>query len=167
MHEQRRVRFANIDGISRADLPIAMEIWLDDLMRKDWPSRDTLKFANHLKRYMADPDPKDLLLRAIERHTQLDRKQVLDVLKQMQMFGAAEAFDIDGDIVRVSLTLSLMQRLRTLETKRRFHELGAQLALDPSATHHRKEGKWLPEQTAPDEEADDRSPHPEDSARAA
>jgi hypothetical protein len=167
MHEQRRVRFASIDGIARADLPLAIEIWIDELSKKNWMSRDALKFATYLGRYMLDPDPKNLTLRSIERHTQLDRKQVLEVLKLMHTYGAAEAFDIDADAVRASLSLSLLQRLRTLETKRRFAELGADVIVEAEGGHIRKEGKWLPERT--EEAHDDEVPpkRPGGSIRAA
>lgn len=145
MIEQRRVRFASIDGITRSDLPIAAEIWLDDLSRQPWPTRDVLKLAIHLKRYMAEPNPKDLVTRVIERHTQLDRKAVMDALRQMLMYGAVEAYSLEGEVVRASLTLSVLQRLRTLEVRNRYIELEVALDLDRTGARFKEDNKWLPE----------------------
>jgi hypothetical protein len=143
MIEQRRVRFASIDGIERADLPIAAEIWVDDIGRQSWATREVLKLAVLLKRYMSSPDPRDLLLRSIEMRTQVDRKQVQEALRQMQMFGVIEAFNIEGDVVRVSLALTVLQRLQTREVRHRFRELGHTLGLDGSGSRLREDSRWI------------------------
>ena len=152
MLENRRVRFQSIEGITRADLPLAAEIWLEDMHRQSWPTREALKLATHFKRYMARPDPKDMTLRAIERHCQLDRKVVLETLRQMQMFGAVEAFGIDGDQVRASLSLGVLQRLRTREASARFRELGVVMGVDLSTNGAPDDSSWLP--AMPPEETD-------------
>ena len=150
MIEQRRVRFASIDGISRADLPIAAEIWLEDLSRQRWINPGIQKFATFLMRYMTDSFVKDVTFRLAERYTGLDRKGVLEVLKTMQVFGAAEAYTIDGDVIRVSLALSVLQRLRTLEVQSRFRELSAELGVHIATGNVTDAGKWTPPGITPD-----------------
>lgn len=145
MIEKRRVRFACIDGIERSDIGIAAEVWLDDIARRSWATREVLKLATLMKRYMTGPDPRDMVLRTIERMTGLDRKMMQEALRQMQMFGVVEGYGIDGDIVRVSLTLTVLQRLRVLEVRHRLHALGAPLAdAVPAASRNDMLG-WIPE----------------------
>lgn len=112
MIEKRRVRFADIEGIGRSDLLIASEVWVDDISRQPWATRDIIKLATLLKRYMTVGEPKDMLFRSIERISQLDRNIVVESLRQMQMLGVVEAYVVDGEVVRVSLRLSMLQRLR-------------------------------------------------------
>lgn len=143
MIEKRRVRFADIEGISRHDLVIAAEIWVEDIARQPWATRDIIKLATLLKRYMTIGEPKDMLFRSIERISQLDRTVVVESLRQMQMLGVVEAYVADGDVVRASLHLSMLQRLRVLETRQRFEACGIDLA--QAASQQREgQGKWLP-----------------------
>ena len=54
-HEQRRVRFASIIGLERADLPLAGEVWQADMCVQPWCKREFIKLAMVFTSYMAEP----------------------------------------------------------------------------------------------------------------
>lgn len=137
--EHRRLRFATIDGIERADLPLAAEVWLEDLRNQSWISREILKLSTLFMRYIANPNPESLLIGHVERTCQLDSEQALEALRLMQMYGAVEAYSCDDETLSVSLNLTLLHRLKVLDVRQRFAELQSQ---PPSA---RKEEKWQPD----------------------
>jgi hypothetical protein len=72
---------------------------------------------------MADPNPSHLIVREIEREYQMVRDDVQRALMMLRTFGAVVAYAIDKDDIRVALNLSVLQRLRVLETSRRLREL--------------------------------------------
>jgi hypothetical protein len=121
--EKRRVRFSSIEGIGRADLPLACDVWRADVYNSPWAERDSMKLATQLVRYICNPDPNMVLLREVEHQCQLGRDEVKKALNSMRMYGAVDSFTLDRDDVRVYLNLTPLQRLRVLETKRRLLEL--------------------------------------------
>lgn len=148
MYEQRRVRFSTIDGLERQDLAIASEVWLDDLVRAPWITREAIKLATHFVRYMRAPDPERMILREIESEVQLGREDMLKTLKQMRTYGAIESFTCDRADLRVSLHLSFLQRLRVLEITARFAELAMQRGRNPRPWIETERVCWVP---APDQ----------------
>ena len=151
--ENRRIRFATIDGLNREDLPLAAEVWREDLRSEIWATRDMLRLATLLVRYMADARPAHATISYIERTCQLDRPQIRDALRIMRTYGAVEAFSIDGDDLRVSLNLSLLQRLRVLKCRREFLELISERASTGRPLAMNDTPDWLPPpvNTAPDD----------------
>ncbi len=145
MSDQRRVRFASIEGLAREDLPLAGEIWLDELFRAPWASREAMKLAAHFVRYMADPDPSHLIMRAMEREFQFTRDDIQRALVLLRTFAAIDAFTLEKDDLKVALNLSLLQRLRVLETRRRLMEL-VSAANTRTAPLPVKEPRWAPDQ---------------------
>lgn len=141
--EKRRVRFASISGLGREDLPLAAEIWYEDIIRQVWSSRDVIKVALLLRRYMSSPDEKLLSVNYIERTFNLDVRMTLDTLRQMQMFGAIEAFSINHNMLHASLCLSLMQRVKTMEIRARIIELSGARAMDAFLSGETPD-RWLP-----------------------
>lgn len=139
--DHRRVRFASIDGIGREDLALAREVWLEDLVKASWASREAMKLGAHFMRYMAMAAATVVSLREIEVQAQLTREDVRRALTLMQTFGAISSFSIDRDEVKVALVLSLLQRLRVLETRRRFNEL---LGADAVLPWHAEPADWEP-----------------------
>lgn len=121
--EQRRVRFSSIDGIERDDLPLACEIWREDIFKSPWADREAMKLATLFVRYIANPDPSLVVLREIESQCQLTREEVMRSFTIMRSYGAIDSFTFQRDDVRVYLHLSLLQRLRVLETRSRFRQL--------------------------------------------
>ena len=119
-NDLRKVRFAAIDGITREDLPLANEIWLQDLYRAPWASREMMKLAALFVRYMSNPQSTTLSMAEIEIVCQLSPEDVRKTLAAMKGFGAIDAFSVDRTQVQVALNLSLMQRLQVLEVKQRF-----------------------------------------------
>lgn len=135
MLDQRCVRFASIEGLVRDDLPLAREIWLDELFFAPWASRDAMKLAAHFMRYMAKPDILQLSVREVERECQMVRDDIHRALTLMRTFSAVEGYALEKDEVRVTINLSLMQRLRVLEAKKRFieaQEIAPSRAIDPA-----------------------------------
>lgn len=145
MYEQRRVRFSNIDGLEREDLAIAGEVWLEEIGRAPWVTRDVMKLANHFARYMRDPRPERMLLREIESDYQIARAEVLQALKYMRIYGVVEAFSCERADLRVSLHLSFLQRLRVLEVTRRFGEQCGARGQSPRPWLDSTRSRWEPE----------------------
>ncbi len=125
MRENRHLRFADIDGLGRHDLAIAAEVWLDDLSCQNWVTRDIIKLGNHFKRYLDRPDPQMMTLGQVERDCNTEKAQIVDALRQMYAYGVVSGYAIEHNIIRVSLNLTLMQRLRVLEIRKRWSELRA------------------------------------------
>ncbi|MGH1420120.1 MAG: hypothetical protein ACRBCJ_14790 [Hyphomicrobiaceae bacterium] len=144
MIENRRIRFATIYGIDRMDLPLAAEIWIDDLRQQSWVSRDIVKVATVFKRYLVNPDPERTRMRRIESGCQLDRKQVAAALSQMHMYGAIEAYSIDDGVVCASLNLTILHRLKVLETFQKFAELQLSKPNKPVELLKVPKDTWIP-----------------------
>ena len=142
--ENRRIRFATIDGLNREDLPLAAEVWREDLRSEVWATRDMLRLATLLVRYMADARPEHATLSYIERTCQLDRPQIQEALRLMRNYGAVEAFSLDGEVLRVALNLSLLQRLRVLKCRREFLELIGDASLAGRRFAIKDKPEWLP-----------------------
>ena len=147
MIDQRRLRFSDIAGLERHDLPLACEVWLEDIYRAPWISREAMKLSAYFVRYMNRPDANALTLREIESQCQLSADDLRKALVLMRSFGAVEAFVIDRNDIRVGLTLSYHQRLRALEAKHRFAQLPAGPGPSPWPWLV-EEHKWVPGQTA-------------------
>lgn len=147
MSDQRRVRFASIEGLTREDLPLAGEIWLDDVFHAPWVSRDVMKLATHFVRHMAYPDTSLLFMCEMEREFQLLRDDIHRALVLMRTFAAIDAFTLEKDSLNVALNLSLLQRLRVLEARLRLTELMQAASVvgkrDPLPV---KEPRWVPAQ---------------------
>jgi hypothetical protein len=143
--DKRRIRFASIEGLMRADLGLAGEVWLEEVIRAPWASREVMKVAGALVRYMSLSNPPALGLRELESQQQLTREDVRKALVLMQSFQAVEAFVIDRDEIKVALRLGLLQRLRVLEAGRRLHELLGEAARS-AAPDWPPRDMWLPQQ---------------------
>ncbi len=149
MHENRRIRFASIEGLQRSDLPIAVEIWLEELCQQFWATRDMVKLATLFKRHMQDPDPERLNLSYIDRYCQLERKQVNDSLRLMYTYGVVESFSLEDEQLRASLSLSLLQRLRTLELSERFKKITTVERNAPHIPAATPSDRWVPSTVDP------------------
>ena len=121
--EKRRIRFATIEGIEREDLPLAAEVWLDDLKTQIWVTRDALKLGMLFVRYMSHPRPEYGRIDMIERICRLDVGDIHQALKIMQIYGVIHAYSVQDGEIRVAMNLSLLQRLRVLECQSRLAEL--------------------------------------------
>jgi len=147
--EHRRLRFSDIQGIERSDLAFACDIWLEDIFRATWGTRDVMKLAAYFVRYMSKPDANALSIREVESQIQMAPEELRKTLVLMRSFNAVEGFLIERNDIRVGLKLSHMQRLRVLEARSRFTALLAE-----PITHNwpwtSAEDRWVPGQmTAP------------------
>ncbi len=140
--EARRVRFESIEGLQRRDLGLAGEVWLMDVCESKWASREAMKLAGHLVRYMSMPDVRQVAMGRIEHQLQMNREEISAALRQMRQFWAIEAFSMSGDELRVALHLSTLQRLRVLEARHRFEYLMRQTAPEPGLPP--AGARWLP-----------------------
>jgi hypothetical protein len=141
--EKRRVRFSSIQGIEREDLPLAAEIWYSELISQIWASRDVIKLAMLLTRYMCEPNEQLVSVNNIERSFNMDVRATLDALRQMEMFGAIEAFSIKDNELHASLHISLLQRVKVLETKARILELSGAHTMDEFLSDEETD-RWQP-----------------------
>lgn len=142
--DNRRIRFATIDGLGREDLPLAAEIWREDLRCQVWASREIQKLATLFVRYMADARPENALISHMERSCQIDRMQIQQCLQQMRVYGAVEAFALDGDVLKAALNLSILQRLRVLRCRKELDALISERAVASNRFPLRDTPEWLP-----------------------
>lgn len=146
MIEKRRVRFASIDGLTRDDIALAGEVWLEDLFAATWASREVMKLGVHLVRYMMDPDPALLTYKEIEALCHMTHDDVGRALVHMRSFSAADAFSMESDGIRVAINLSLIQRVRVLEIRERMRILElADVAASVPPSAPVKEARWAPQ----------------------
>jgi hypothetical protein len=143
MHEQRRVRFEEIDGLRRSDLEAAGEVWLADVCAAPWASREATKLAAFLVSYMNDPEARQLSLPGLEAQVQIGRDETKFALRLLKLYRAISAFTIEGMEVRVALRLTTLQRLRVLEARFRLAELIQMRPAEPGGE------AWVPQ--APEE----------------
>lgn len=141
MIENRRVRFTSIDGLRRSDVPVAGEVWLDDIYRSAWTTKEAMKIAAFMVRYMAKPDPNMMTLTAIEGQLQLGPEQTKVALKIMRMFGAIDSYTVGRSEIRAALNLTVLQKVRALEARHRLAMLSGQMGDEPVI----QEGEWSPE----------------------
>ncbi len=139
MIDKRRLRFSSIVGIERSDLPLACEVWLEEVVKAPWSTREAMKLAVHFVRYMTNPDPATLGLREIEGQCGLGPDEVRKTLSLMKNYGAVDDFMCTRDDVKAALNLSLLQRCRVLELKHRHAELAGGNAPPPWT---KKQERW-------------------------
>ena len=123
MIDNRHLRFTNIDGIERRDLPVAAEIWLHDITAACWATRDIIKLATLFAKYIKNPHLEVLGFGEIERNASMEKNQVAENCRVLLLFGTLDTFDCDGPRLKASLNLSFLQRLRVLEVRVRFAQL--------------------------------------------
>ncbi|HUS98684.1 MAG TPA: hypothetical protein VMX97_18315 [Hyphomicrobiaceae bacterium] len=119
-------------------------MWLDETTRQSWISRDAIKLSVLFMRYITEPQDECLAIGRVERICQLDRDQVFETLRQMQLYGAVEAYTCHRDELHVSLNLTLLQRLRVLETRQRFIEQLTRAQHDRPLPARWKTNRWRP-----------------------
>ena len=145
MNENRHLRFADFSGLSGHDLPLAAEVWLDDLTRQSWVTREILKLANLFKRYLDQPDPKLLVLNHIESECHIDKDIVIEAVRQMYSYGAVKGYAIDNSALRVSLHLSVLQRLRVVDAGQKWAAHLAVAHRGDVLTASGRPADWVPE----------------------
>ncbi len=74
--EQRKARFGAIEGLEQADAVLAGEVWLEDLMRAPWATKESMKLAAQMLRYIGNGDDRILSLVTMETQLQLAREEV-------------------------------------------------------------------------------------------
>ncbi|MEM9357050.1 MAG: hypothetical protein AAGB04_12635 [Pseudomonadota bacterium] len=146
MHEQRFLRFADVDGLDKRDLAVAADVWLDELSQQAWATREAIKLATHFKRYLHRPDGRLLELSRIETACNIPFETIVETLRQLYIYGALTGYSVEAKVLRVSLNLSILQRLRVLETSRRFAELRAFESRGGFEAHNSASDSWLPSQ---------------------
>jgi hypothetical protein len=132
MVDPRKVRFAAIEGIDRADLPLAYEIWLDDVFKSPWATREAMKLAQQMVRYMLKPNPQMISMNEIETLCQITPEDTRKTLALMRSFGTIDSFQVSRFDIQAHLHLSLLQRLRVLETRQRLEHLTLAQAQSPA-----------------------------------
>jgi hypothetical protein len=145
--DQRRVRFSTLGHLTRADLPLIVEVWLDDCTRAPWATRETIKLAGIFASYICGSQDRNLRLGALENNHQLPRDTVRRSLSLMSMFGALEAYSLANEEVRAALRLSRLQMLKILDARARLKALeDAHLAAIANAAGDVKfDEVWLPD----------------------
>jgi len=142
MMDARHLRFDDISGIQRIDLPIAVEIWLHDITTSNWADLDVIKLATLFSQYIKQPQADLLSFCALKTATGLERGQVIEAAMALVSFGVVHQFDCSGPRLKATLNLSFLQRLRVLEVCSRFAELRTELH-DQELPWHAGELRWV------------------------
>lgn len=149
MNDQRRVRFATLGTMTREDLPVCVDIWLEDALKAPWATRETMKLAGVMASYILKPSPDAIRLRAIEDQHQLPKDQIRRALGMMSLFGVIEGFSLAEDELRAAMRLSRLQTLRALEVKQKLSTLEPQVMVEKAdengAVAVEPEASWLPD----------------------
>lgn len=131
--DQRRVRFVNLDGFDRADVTMAAEIWLQDLVNSPWATPEVMKLGAHMVNYIRSASTNSLVFRELETVLQVTREQVGRALSLLRIFGFVSAFVIEREDMRAGLLLNSLQKLRLLEAKDRLSELSQSISAAQAA----------------------------------
>lgn len=123
MTDKRRIRFNDLEGLTRDDLPLATEIWLDDICEGRWSTSEVQKIGAVLMGWIRSPDLAEHEARSMEDKYRLTREEVQRAFNLLKLFGFVESFSVDREGVKAVVRLSILQRLRVLEAKRRYQEL--------------------------------------------
>jgi hypothetical protein len=119
MIENRRVRFGNLERVDKFQLAVACEIWLDDVLRAPWSTREAMRIGAHLVNYIQSANASILFVREIETALQLNREEINRAMNLLRLFRAISDFKIERDEIRASLNLSTLQTIRLLEVVER------------------------------------------------
>jgi len=141
MIENRRIRFNDMDGLDRSDLPLAAEIWLETVCGGRWSSAEVQKVAAILAGWVRDPSLAEAEHRAIEDKYRLTREEVSRAFSLLKLFGFIEAFTVDREGVKAALKLGTLIKIRVIETRQRYRDLIA--AAEASA-----DSRWLPQEAS-------------------
>jgi hypothetical protein len=123
MTDKRRIRFNDLEGLTRDDLALATEIWLDDVCEGRWSTSEVQKIGAVLMGWIRSPDLAEHETRSMEDKYRLTREEVQRAFNLLKLFGFVESFSVDREGVKAVVRLSILQRLRVLEAKRRYQEL--------------------------------------------
>lgn len=142
MMEQRRVRFSSLGVLTREDLPLAVDVWLEDAVKSPWATKETMKIAGILTRYILEPEPSSLSLSSIEDMHHIPSEPARRALAMLSLFGLVSAYTTARGEVNAALRLSQLQMLRILEAKEALARLEASAEFSKTPETH-----WTPEDT--------------------
>jgi len=134
MTDLRRARFGAIEGLSPTDVVLAGEAWLEGVVGAPWATKEAMKLAAQILRYLTSADPRFLSLVTMETQLQLSREEVRRSLALMQSMNAVQTFSMEKDTINAVLHLSQFQVLRVLETRQRLHGFSVAPVLPPDRT---------------------------------
>jgi hypothetical protein len=121
--DPRKIRFLDLGVLARDDLPLACEVWLDGLVKAPWATREAMKVATQLVRYMLKPSAAGVSLNELETLCQLNPEEVRKTLNLMRAFGVVEHAQTTRTEVLATLSLSRLQQLHVLECRHQFRRL--------------------------------------------
>lgn len=128
------VHFAAVDFIDADERGIAAEVWLDDICRAPWPSKEALKIGAFLSRLAAEGTTTPLHLKDIESRYNIQQGEITMSLNMLQTFRTIEGFDSDRGQIVVRLRLGLLQSIRVREAYARHVALNAGAAASGALT---------------------------------
>lgn len=134
MTDQRRARFGAIEGLGATDVVLAGEAWLEDVVRAPWATKEAMKLAAQILRYLSLAEPRFLSLVTMETQLQLSREEVRRSLALMQSMNAVQTFAMEKDSINAVLHLSQFQVLRVLEARQRLQGFSVAPVLPPDRT---------------------------------
>ena len=139
MNYTRCIRFASLGELSVADLELAVDVWLDDALKAPWATKESMKLAGVMCRYMLDPAGNQLNLKNMEDQYQLSADAARRSLVLYALYGMIDAYSTDNNELRAALRLSRLQTFRVLKIKRELRVLDGDVGIAVAAT------PWSPE----------------------
>lgn len=147
MDDRRHAHFASLGELSSLDLSLAVDIWLEDAIKAPWATKETMKLAGILCRYMLEPKADRLKFKSIEDAYQLNADALRRSLVLFQLFGLVDTYSVEGSGLRAALRLSQVQLLRLMEAKHRLAELerGGEQDTGKSGGVAKAQAPWSPQ----------------------
>lgn len=129
MSDKRCIRFASLGELSVDDLELAVDVWLDDALKAPWASKESMKLAGVLCRYMLDPAGDCLNMKSIEDQYQLNSDSARRALVLFALYGMIDAYTTEKNELRAALRLSRLQMFRVVQIKREMNRMDQGLGI--------------------------------------
>ena len=114
------VCFAAVDFLDADERGLASEIWLDDLCRSPWASKEAMMIGAFISRLAAEASTAPLHLKDIESRYNIQLGEITMSLNMLQTFRTVDSYDSDRGQIVVRLRLGLAQMVRVRELHARF-----------------------------------------------
>lgn len=123
------VSFAAVDFIDADERAIAAEVWLEELCRSAWTTKEVMKIGAFLSKLCAESSMAPLHLKDIESRYNIQQGEIMMALNMMTTFRVVDSFDTERGQIIVRLRLGLIQSIRVREERAKLAALAVPAAV--------------------------------------
>jgi len=117
------VHFAAVEFVDAEERNIAAEVWLDDLCRAAWTTKEVMKIGAFLSKLAAESSTAPLFLKDIESRYNIQQGEISMALNMMTTFRVVDGVTADRGQLLVRLRLGLIQSIRVREERAKLAAL--------------------------------------------